>query len=137
MAAAVHRTRTHHHPQLTAGRDPSRRREQPTAPAPSAPSGPIRGLRRWWAGAFVAGTLSLSGLGALGVLSGPGGVPASAAGTGPAPVVRTVKAHPGDSLWSIAEHHRGDVPIQRYVDALIDLNGGSTSIVAGQLVRVP
>jgi hypothetical protein len=93
--------------------------------------------RRWWVGAVVAGSLSVAGLGLHGVLSGPGDVPASAAGAGPALAGRSVKAHPGDSLWSIAERYRGSVPIQRYVDALVDLNGGSTRIDAGQLVRLP
>lgn len=115
MAATVHRTRAHRIPPA------------PPRPLPEP---------RFWASALVAGCLAVAGLGVHGVLSGPGDVPASAAGTGSAPVVRTVKAHPGDSLWSIAERHRGDVPIQRYVDALIDLNGG-TRIEAGQLVRLP
>ena len=70
------------------------------------------------------------------VLSGPGGVPASATGTATAPAARHVRAEPGDSLWSIAERFRGDVGVQRYVEALIDLNGG-TAITAGQLVHLP
>ena len=45
--------------------------------------------------------------------------------------------HAGDTLWSIAERYHGDVAIQRYVDALVDLNGGSTEIDTGQLVRLP
>ena len=36
-----------------------------------------------------------------------------------------VRAAAGDSLWSIAERHHGDVSLTRYVDALIDLNGGT------------
>ena len=47
-----------------------------------------------------------------------------------------MRAEPGDSLWSIAERFHGDVSLPRYVDALIQLNGG-TAIVAGQLVRLP
>ncbi len=42
----------------------------------------------------------------------------------------------GDSLWSIADRYRGSVDRDRYVDALIDLNG-STSIVVGQAVHLP
>ena len=42
----------------------------------------------------------------------------------------------GDSLWSIAQANHGDVSIDRYVDALIDLNGG-TDIAVGQAVRLP
>jgi hypothetical protein len=47
-----------------------------------------------------------------------------------------VRAEPGDSLWSIAERFHGDVELTRFVDALIDLNGGP-AITAGQLVRLP
>ena len=71
-----------------------------------------------------------------GVLSGPGGVPASATGTATAPAIAHVRAEPGDSLWSIAERYHGDVGLRRYVEALIQLNGG-TAITAGQLVRLP
>ena len=70
------------------------------------------------------------------VLAGSGGVPASAAVSQPAHVRRHVTALPGDTLWSIAAVHRGDVPIGRYVDTLVDLNGGA-SIMAGQRVVLP
>ena len=70
------------------------------------------------------------------VLAGPGGVPASAAAGLPAPARTTITAQPGDSLWSIARAHRGDVPITRYVDKLVSLNGGP-SIQAGQAVVLP
>ena len=95
--------------------------------------------RRAAAALLVASVLSVAGLGtlgALGVLTGPGGDPASAVGVGTAPPVVHVRAEPGDSLWSIAERFHGDVGLQRYVDALVDLNGG-TAIAAGQLVRLP
>jgi hypothetical protein len=87
----------------------------------------------------VAVTAVLVGIGVQvgsGVLSGPGGVPASATGAATAPAARHVRAEPGDSLWSIAERFHGDVGLTHYVDALIRLNGG-TSIAAGQLVRLP
>ena len=42
----------------------------------------------------------------------------------------------GDTLWSIADQFRGDVGHSRYVDALIDSNGG-TAIQIGQVVRLP
>ncbi len=92
--------------------------------------------RRTLAALVLAGTVSTLGLGLHDVLSGPGGVPASAAGAGTAPGSTHVRAEAGDSLWSIASRHHGDVPMQRYVDALADLNGG-TAIVVGQLVRLP
>ena len=42
----------------------------------------------------------------------------------------------GDTLWSIAEAHRGGVPRDAYIDALVVLNGG-TQIAIGQAVRLP
>ena len=70
------------------------------------------------------------------VLAGSGGVPASAAASQPAHVRSTITAQPGDSLWSIAQAHRGDVPVGRYVDKLVTLNGGA-SIQAGQQLVLP
>ena len=70
------------------------------------------------------------------VLAGPGGVPASAAEGQPALVRTTVTARPGDSLWSIARAHHGEVSISRYVDKMVTLNGGP-SIQAGQAVILP
>lgn len=70
------------------------------------------------------------------VLAGSGGVPASAAASQPAHVRSTITAQPGDTLWSIAQARRGEVPVGRYVDKLVDLNGGA-SIQAGQQVILP
>ena len=70
------------------------------------------------------------------VLAGSGGVPASAAASQPAQTRATVTAQPGDTLWSIAQAHRGSVSVDRYVDKLVDLNGGA-SIQAGQQVVLP
>ncbi len=70
------------------------------------------------------------------VLAGSGGVPASAAESRPAQVRSTTTAQPGDTLWSIAQANRGDVSVHRYVDKLVDLNGGA-SIQAGQQVVLP
>jgi len=53
-----------------------------------------------------------------------------------APTVRTHVAQPGDTLWSIADLYRGGVGQGRFVDALIDANGG-TVIQIGQAVRLP
>lgn len=68
-----------------------------------------------------------------------GGRPAAASESAPESEVAVVRIHvaeSGDTLWSIAEHYRGDVARDRYVDALIDLNEG-TSIQVGQAVRLP
>jgi hypothetical protein len=92
--------------------------------------------RRAVATALVAGVVGTLGILADSVLTGPGGVPASAAGAGTASPHMVVRADAGDSLWSIAEDHHGDVALSRYVEALIDVNGG-TRIVVGQLVRLP
>lgn len=57
-------------------------------------------------------------------------------GTG-APVAHSAHvARAGDSLWSIADEHRGEVGRDRYVRALIELNG-STAIIVGQAVTLP
>lgn len=70
------------------------------------------------------------------VLAGSGGVPASAAASQPAQRRGEVTAQPGDTLWSIAEAHRGTVAIGRFVDKLVALNGGA-SIQAGQRIILP
>ena len=70
------------------------------------------------------------------LLAGPGGVPASASGAQPASPRVTVVARPGDSLWSIAQTHHGDVAFGTYLEALIDRNGG-TGVQAGQAVVLP
>jgi hypothetical protein len=85
---------------------------------------------------LLAGLLIGAGAVAGNVLTGPGGVPASAAGAGTASPSRVVRARAGDSLWSIAEAYHGEVSVTGYVEALISLNGGSR-IDAGQLVRLP
>ena len=77
------------------------------------------------------------------LLVGVGGSPASAAEATTAVAVADVAFVPethvagaGDSLWSIADRYRGSVDRDRYVDALIELNG-STAIVVGQAVQLP
>jgi len=45
-------------------------------------------------------------------------------------------ARSGESLWTIAEQHRGSIDRSAYLDSLIELNGG-TAIVAGQAVLLP
>jgi LysM repeat protein len=76
--------------------------------------------------------------GVLVLLAGTGARPASASRAEPAisPADLVHVAKPGDSLWSIAQAHRGDVALDRYVDALIDVNGG-TDVQIGQAIRLP
>jgi hypothetical protein len=92
--------------------------------------------RRRVVGIAVAIAVTVLTLGAQATFTGSGRGPASAAGAGAVAPERTVRAMPGDSLWIIAEEHRGEVDINRYIDKLVDLNGG-TSIEVGQLVRLP
>jgi len=91
--------------------------------------------------AILVVTVAVPSVAAVGALIGLGGRPAAASETGPAVLggQRTFSiyvAEAGDSLWSIAESSRGAIGISTYVDALIDLNGG-TAIQAGQAIRLP
>ena len=72
------------------------------------------------------------------LLAGLGGRPASASQAEPAisNIASVYVASAGDSLWSIAEANHGDVGLDRYVDALIDLNGG-TDVQVGQAIQLP
>lgn len=68
-----------------------------------------------------------------------GGRPAAASESTADASSTTVRVHvaeSGDTLWSIADAHRGEIARDRYVDALISLNGGA-SIQIGQAIRLP
>lgn len=98
---------------------------------------PNYALRR--AGALAVSLVAAALLvGIIVLLAGSGGRPASASRAEPAlsPSAVVHVAAAGDSLWSIAQANHGDVSIDRYVDAMIDLNGG-TDIAVGQAVRLP
>ncbi|MET0911612.1 MAG: LysM peptidoglycan-binding domain-containing protein [Ilumatobacteraceae bacterium] len=93
--------------------------------------------RRTLVAALMLATLILA-VAVFVLLAGLGGRPASASQAEPA-ITQTSGIHvaaAGDSLWSIAESYRGDVGIDRYVDALISLNGG-TAVQIGQAVHLP
>lgn len=122
--SGVARTRTHH--ARPSARPPHR------AAVRSQPSRPEVGHAGWLMSAVLAALVLAGGLEAL---AGGASEPAQASVATPAGGGAVV-ARPGDTLWSIAAEHRGDVPIRRYVDALIDRNGGP-SIVAGQRVQLP
>ena len=90
---------------------------------------------------FVVLLAAITSVTAVGALIGLGGRPAAASETllSSTPVAATSSIHvaePGDSLWSIADFYRGDIGRDRYIDALIALNGG-TAIQAGQAVDLP
>jgi len=113
---------------------------------PSLAAAPNYALRRCVALVLVVALLAVAVMalaGVVGVLVDFGGRPAAAseiapstASGNPATLVRIHVAQAGDTLWSIAEAHRGDVARDRFVDALIDLNGG-TAIEIGQAVHLP
>lgn len=100
-------------------------------------------LRRLGVSVCAVSVLALAAqvaAGAVGALAGLDSRPAAASEAVPAAgdmLLRSVHvAEPGDTLWSIADRYRGEVDRGRFVDRLIDLNGG-TSIQAGQAVRLP
>ena len=76
------------------------------------------------------------GLGAGNVLANRGGAPASTAAVRHEVSAATYLVQPGDTMFSIAEMHRGDAELMAFVDALIARNGG-TSLQIGQLVSLP
>lgn len=107
-----------------------------SAPRPRVVSEATYRRRRAVVGITTAAIVAIGMVATHDVLAGSGGVPASAAASQPAHVRSTITAQPGDTLWSIAEAHHGDVSLTRYVDKLVDLNGGPT-IRAGQRVVLP
>lgn len=117
---------------------PAFRRPQATAitSARRTVSPAVYRRRRLGVGTVLAMAVVTGGLAINEVLAGDGGVTASASAAEPVPVRSTVTARPGDTLWAIAQRHRGDVDLYRYVDRLIALNGGP-SIQAGQSIVLP
>lgn len=101
--------------------------------------------RRFVAVLLVAAMLALAGVSAVavsaiaGAMLDVGGRPAAASDIGSVDTAirRVHVAQPGDTLWSIADSYRGEVSRSRYVDTLVDLNGGNAAIQVGQAVRLP
>jgi LysM repeat protein len=129
MTAVLHRTTSITTDPIA---PPMTRRPLP-APRPSAATY-LR--RRAVVGTVLAAFVAVGAVAAHDVLAGSGGDPASAAVSLPAQARTRVVAQAGDTLWSIAGAHHGDISITQYVDALVDLNGGAT-IQAGQEVVLP
>ncbi len=119
-----------HHPGHRVPDAPTR----PRSVSPRRASEATYRRRRAIAGTVLAVFVAVGAVTAHDVLAGSGGVPASAAESQPAR--STVIARPGDTLWSIADDHRGEISITRYVDKLVSLNDGPT-IVVGQAVVLP
>jgi LysM domain len=116
---------------------PLKHRRPMSAAAPAASGAPNYLARRAAALAIIVATLAVMA-GVFVLLAGLGGRPASASQAEPA-ISSTSAVHvasAGDTLWSIAEEHHGDIGFDRYVDTLIDLNGG-TDLQIGQAVRLP
>ncbi len=126
-------TITLHHPvrHRAHGGRPAHR---PVRPAARRVSEATYRRRRAVVGTALAVFVAVGAVTAYDVLAGSGSVPAAAVSSQPAR--GSVIAQPGDTLWSIAGAHRGEVPLTRYVDKLVELNGGP-SIVAGQSVVLP
>ena len=121
---------------------PDRASAQPVAtsfpsarPAVARPHATYR-RRRVVVGTVLAVFVAVGMVAAHDVLAGSGGVPASAAVSLPAHARVDVVAQPGDTLWSIASANHGEVSLTRYLDTLVDLNGGAT-IQAGQTIVLP
>ena len=130
MTAVLHRTTPITRTALTA-------RSTASHPFPPArPSAATYRRRRVVVGTTLAVLVAVSAVTAHDVLAGSGGVPASAAVSQPAQARARIVAQPGDTLWSIASVHHGDISITRYLDVLVDLNGGAT-IQVGQEVVLP
>jgi len=135
MTAALHTARP-----ITARPITARRASNDLFPPRSAPrrrpTAATYRRRRACVGIALAVVVAVGSVAAHDVLAGSGGDPASAAASQPAHVRTEVIAQPGDTLWSIASAHHGDVSITRYLDTLVDLNGGPT-IQVGQTIVLP
>lgn len=91
---------------------------------------------------LVVATASVPAVALATAVTGRGGAPASAATIRPSTAAAAAEAsatyvvRPGDTLWSIADVHRGSSGHGSYLDALIAANGGA-SIQVGQRLVLP
>ena len=138
MTAVLHRTTPHRTTprQATITVDPIAPPIAHRVLPPHRPSAATYRRRRAVVGTMLAAFVAVGAVATHDVLAGSGGDPASAAVSLPAQARTRVVAQAGDTLWSIASAHHGEISITRYVDALVDLNGGA-SIQAGQEVVLP
>ena len=135
MTAVIHTERRHEPPQAPRYLE-YRRGAQRQAAVYSTPNYAARRA----AAAVLAVMMLAAAVVAVTAVADLGGRPAVAsdvaATSSGAPIVRVHVAEPGDTLWSIADRYRGELGRNRFVDALIDLNGG-TVVQVGQAVRLP
>jgi len=92
--------------------------------------------RRLVVGTIAAVLVVAGGLAVNEFVVGDSDGTASAAVAGPPAQRVTVTAQPGDTLWSIAQSHRGSVDVYDYIDRLVRLNDGP-AIQAGQAITLP
>lgn len=92
--------------------------------------------RRLVVGTIAAVLVVAGGLAVNEFVVGDSDGTASAAVAGPPAQRVTVTAQPGDTLWSIAQTHRGSVDVYDYIDRLVRLNDGP-AIQAGQAIALP
>lgn len=92
--------------------------------------------RRLVVGTIAAVLVVAGGLAVNEFVVGDSDGTASAAVAGPPAQRVTVTAQPGDTLWSIAQTHRGSVDVYDYIDRLVRLNDGP-AIQAGQSITLP
>jgi len=119
---------------------------RPAAPSNAVDHAPNYAARRFGAlvavlsaifSAVVVGQVAVSSLAGQAVEAAPVEQTVVAeVSVGAGATLATYVARPGDSLWAIAEAHRGDIDRNRYLGELIRLNG-ETSIVVGQSVVLP
>jgi len=92
--------------------------------------------RRLVVGTIAAVLIVVGGLAVNEFVVGDSDGTASDAVAGPPAQRVTVTAQPGDTLWSIAQTHRGSVDVYDYIDRLVRLNDGP-AIQAGQAIALP
>jgi hypothetical protein len=126
-----------HHPlEISASRRRTQRLQRTQRSMATRPTAATYRRRRAVVGTVLAALVAVGAVATHDVLAGSGGVPASAAASQPAHARLTVIAQPGDTLWSLAAAHHGEISLTRYLDTLVDINGGPT-IQVGQVITLP
>jgi LysM repeat protein len=103
-------------------------------PVAARPAPQIYIRRRVLAAVIALAIVLLVGLGAGTVVANRGAAPAS--GSSVRPAIATYVVHHGDTMWSIAASHHGQLSQSDYVDLLVQANGGA-SLQVGQQIVLP